>query len=315
MSSSYKIGFGCASLTRLNDRLALELLSHAYDEGITHYDVARLYGEGNAERILGEFARNKRDSITITTKFGLNSPGVIPKKNKMMGIIKSIVKTIPGLQKPAAKKLHPAFIRDFSLKNANASLEKSLRELNTDYIDYYLLHEAGSVDANNESLLTFLDQKKREGKILEYGIGSWYHQIEGDCNLFNSKYRVFQFDSNVFNENILKLRNRENKLVITHSALQGVKILEQNLAGLDGDLIRSHSRALNINLNNYKMIPGMLLFYSFLLNPDTITLFSSTRKDNISNNLRYLRLFSSLHPDRKALKQFIRDLKNGSGQL
>ena len=60
LSNSYKLGFGCASLTSLNNRkLSLSLLEHTYNEGITHFDVARLYGMGNAENIVGEFSKGK----------------------------------------------------------------------------------------------------------------------------------------------------------------------------------------------------------------------------------------------------------------
>src|SRR3954449_5791318 len=66
------LGFGCAGLTARNDRPdALRLLESAFDEGITHFDIARLYGLGHAEAILGEFIQNKRDRVTVTTKLGI----------------------------------------------------------------------------------------------------------------------------------------------------------------------------------------------------------------------------------------------------
>ena len=49
----------------------LRLLETAYAHGIRHFDTAPLYGQGEAESLLGQFSRGKRDSITITTKFGL----------------------------------------------------------------------------------------------------------------------------------------------------------------------------------------------------------------------------------------------------
>src|SRR5438045_1975491 len=65
------LGFGCAKLTFNTREEALRVLETAYEEGITHYDVARVYGLGWAEGILGEFLKNKRDHVTVTTKFGL----------------------------------------------------------------------------------------------------------------------------------------------------------------------------------------------------------------------------------------------------
>ncbi len=315
MNQQYKAGFGCASLSGLNDRSkALELLAHAYDEGITHFDVARLYGMGHTEGIVGEFAKDKRDKITITSKFGLNPPAFVAANKKAVSIIKSIVKKIPGLKKAVTRKMNSAILTDFSLKNAEESLEKSLRALHTDHIDHYLLHEAAAADANNEALIFFLEQKVREGKILDYGIGSGYEKIKDDCNSFNDAYHVFQFDSNVFNENIVQFGNRENKLVITHSTFYDAKILERNLARSGARFIKSHSEALGIDLNDNSMFTGMLLFHAALLNPGGVTLFSSTRKEHISNNLNCLERFSKIEFNRDAFAILMSALKNGAGE-
>lgn len=48
------LGFGCASLMRLPTAGSRDrLLRTVIDEGITHFDVARMYGSGEAEGIVG----------------------------------------------------------------------------------------------------------------------------------------------------------------------------------------------------------------------------------------------------------------------
>jgi aryl-alcohol dehydrogenase-like predicted oxidoreductase len=50
------LGFGCASLgSRIGARPGLLALEQAFDAGISWYDVAPSYGDGNAEAILGNF--------------------------------------------------------------------------------------------------------------------------------------------------------------------------------------------------------------------------------------------------------------------
>ena len=50
------IGFGCSNLFGGKTREeGLRLLEVAYDCGIRHFDVARYYGFGDAEGLLGEF--------------------------------------------------------------------------------------------------------------------------------------------------------------------------------------------------------------------------------------------------------------------
>src|SRR3712207_7513257 len=46
-----------------------ELLGSALDAGFTHFDTAPMYGEGMAERTLGQFlSRRLRQQVTLATK-------------------------------------------------------------------------------------------------------------------------------------------------------------------------------------------------------------------------------------------------------
>src|SRR5437867_2902058 len=93
------LGFGCVSLTTHADRRdARALLDLAYDSGITHFDTARVYGQGQSEAILGEFIRDKRDRVTIATKCGLQS--TLPGRNRpgLLRLAKSFLRTVPPLE-------------------------------------------------------------------------------------------------------------------------------------------------------------------------------------------------------------------------
>src|SRR5580692_13032643 len=68
------IGFGCSALTGTNRTNALRVLEAAFDAGVRHFDVARYYGYGESEGILGTFIKSRRAEVTITTKFGIEPP-------------------------------------------------------------------------------------------------------------------------------------------------------------------------------------------------------------------------------------------------
>src|SRR6266849_9265306 len=68
------IGFGCSSLASVGRKNAIRLLESAFDVGIRHFDVARYYGYGETEGILGTFIKSRRAQVTITTKFGIEPP-------------------------------------------------------------------------------------------------------------------------------------------------------------------------------------------------------------------------------------------------
>ena len=93
-----RLGFGCSSLMgAMGRRASLAILETAYDAGIRHFDVAPMYGYGEAESCLGEFLRHRND-VTVTTKYGIP-----PAKNSSLislarRIAGPIVKSIPSLK-------------------------------------------------------------------------------------------------------------------------------------------------------------------------------------------------------------------------
>ena len=68
-----RLGLGLSRLHYIDEAAGVTLIAAARDLGITHFDTARLYGDGWSERVLGKrFAlRQGRDKVTIATKFGL----------------------------------------------------------------------------------------------------------------------------------------------------------------------------------------------------------------------------------------------------
>jgi aryl-alcohol dehydrogenase-like predicted oxidoreductase len=57
--STTRLGFGCSSVMgSLNRRDSLRMLASAFDAGIRHFDVAPMYGYGEAEVCLGEFLKH-----------------------------------------------------------------------------------------------------------------------------------------------------------------------------------------------------------------------------------------------------------------
>jgi len=187
-----KLGFGCASiLGKVDKKDSFSALKLAHEAGINYFDIARSYGWGEAESLLGNFLiqeKISREKIEITTKFGLS-----PRNNKFIRIAKTlarnIVNYIPQTQtivKSAAGQVSPKI--DFTVKNATSSLDTSLKSLRTDYIDNILFH---GYDFENKSddifeVIGFLEEQKKCGKIRGYGFAT-YQSIELLDSFFKSK--------------------------------------------------------------------------------------------------------------------------------
>ena len=135
------LGLGCNSFgTRADRPAAFEILDRAFDAGVTLFDTADMYGNGQSEEILGEWLQGRRSRIVLTTKGGGAKNQPAPRGGS----------------------------RDY-LKSA---LEASLRRLRTDYIDLYYVHYYDGETPDDETFGT-LDHFKREGKIRAAAVSNY----------------------------------------------------------------------------------------------------------------------------------------------
>lgn len=110
----------------------IEVLRYAIDIGVRLFDSAEMYGEGGAEEVLGAAVSDRRSNCFIVSK------------------------------------LYP---HNASRKGVIAACERSLKRLNTDYIDLYLLHWPGS-EPLTETFAGF-HALKDNGKIRDFGISNF----------------------------------------------------------------------------------------------------------------------------------------------
>jgi len=139
------------------------LVDYAIEHGVTYFDTAPVYGQGESERVTGiALARHPRESFTIATKLS-NQRG--------------------------------DFSREYALKMYRHSFEM----LQVDTIDYYLLHSVGGSSGELNSMevlqkrffdngvLEFLLKEREAGRIRYLGFS-----FHGDQQVFD--YLLSQHD-------------------------------------------------------------------------------------------------------------------------
>jgi len=122
--------FGCG----LGLAESVNVVSAALDAGITFFDTADVYTDGESERTLATAIVGKRDCCVLATKFR-----------------------------------HSRDARGGSRKAIRLSLEASLGRLRTSYVDLYQMHSPDPATPIEETISTLQDLV-REGKILYYGL-------------------------------------------------------------------------------------------------------------------------------------------------
>src|SRR5207302_11515394 len=136
-----ELGAGCMSISAnygppADKRQGINVMRTAYENGVTFFDTAEVYGPYTNEELVGEALAPFRDRIMIATKFGfdLEAGGL----NSRPQHIKKVV-------------------------------EASLKRLRTDCIDLYYQHR---VDPNVaiEDVAGAVKDLIKEGKVLHFGL-------------------------------------------------------------------------------------------------------------------------------------------------
>jgi aryl-alcohol dehydrogenase-like predicted oxidoreductase len=286
-----RLGFGCGSIMgATNHRDSLKLLESAYEAGIRHFDVAPMYGYGEAEACLGDFLRHHRGQITVTTKYGIAPP----KKSAIIKLGRSIagpiVRQLPSLKQRLTQAANAATRNPerptFTAAQAKASLDRSLLALRTDHIDLWLLHEATAIDLQDDTLLSFLEAEVKKGTIGAFGIGSSADKIPNLLATHPAYCRTLQYEWSVLDAPLADAPIQSSAPFRIHH-----RSLTNNFRALHTALINNKplcqrwSASTNTDLSLPEALAHLMLKASLVMNPASIILFSSKKPAHIQANV------------------------------
>jgi aryl-alcohol dehydrogenase-like predicted oxidoreductase len=133
-----RVGLGCNNFGgRIDLDATRAVVDAALDAGVTFFDTAESYGNGDSERFLGEILEGGRERVAIATKFGWGREA--------------------GNGSPEALRV---------------SIEGSLARLRTDYVDLYYLHKPDTSTPIRETLGA-LAELASEGKVRAIGCSNF----------------------------------------------------------------------------------------------------------------------------------------------
>lgn len=138
-----KIVMGCMRIADKTLQEVEKLIFEAVSAGVNMFDHADIYGKGDCERIFGVAVKDlglERKNYIIQTKCGIRKN----EKGKWF---------------------------DFSCEHILNSAENSLKRLNTEYIDVFLLHRPDTLIEADEVVAAF-DKLKAEGKVRAFGVSN-----------------------------------------------------------------------------------------------------------------------------------------------
>src|SRR5215218_8133382 len=125
----------------VDDDESVRAIRHALELGVTLFDTADVYGCGHSERVLGRALAGRRDDVVIVTKVG----NLFDEQTRTGG----------------GSDLSPAYLR--------RACEASLRRLDTDRIDVYLIHDGFNAPEDVPPVVEVLEELVAAGKLRWYG--------------------------------------------------------------------------------------------------------------------------------------------------
>ncbi len=140
-----EIGMGCWAISGVgygpvSETEALMTLEAAWNGGVRFFDTADTYGEGHSEKLIAKFLRDKnRGEAVIASKAGVDF-------------------------------YHGGHKKNFEPDYLYFACEESLKRLETDYIDFYQLHNPGSDIVQKGEAVAALIELKKSGKIKYIGL-------------------------------------------------------------------------------------------------------------------------------------------------
>lgn len=185
------LGFGCMRLPTLrnaiDEKRSEAMIIAAIEQGVNYFDTAYIYQNGNSEKVLGQtLAKGYRDRVKIATK-----------------LPHFLVKNVADLDKIFAKQL---------------------QRLQTDRIDYYLIHMLADVSTWERlkvlGIEQWIDTKKAAGQIINLGFS--FHGIKDQ---FLKLIDAYNWDFCQIQYNYLDINNQAGTDGLKYAAAKGLPVI------------------------------------------------------------------------------------------
>lgn len=213
----------------VQEKELIDAVHTAIDNGVTIFDTADTYGLGQSERTLGKALGSKRKDVVIADKFGVRAG-----------------------KGPTFYDNSPEYIRQ--------TLELSLKNLGTDYIDLYQVHYRDEKTPLSVVIET-LETLKKEGKIRYYGLSNIHEKDYEEVKPFIGKIVSVQDEYSLAcrkNEKDLKTLSEDFKITpLTWGSLgQGILTGKYDKSVAFGTNDR-RSRDIYVNFHGEKLLKNL----------------------------------------------------------
>lgn len=166
------MGLGCSrfgSAGGASKDEARRLLHAAYDEGVRLFDTSNIYGQGDSERLIGEFLQGRSDGVVVSKAgkyVALPRRVLVPFK----GLIRAAVRRSDSARQTVTSARARPMPTKWTTSHLTKSLEGSLTRLRRDRVEIFMLHSPPVDVILMGGAVTALDRARQAGKLGLVGV-------------------------------------------------------------------------------------------------------------------------------------------------
>lgn len=207
------------------------------DLGITLIDTAEMYGQGGAERMVAEAIAGRRDEVYLVSK-------VLPSNASYDGTLRAC--------------------------------EESLRRLETDRLDVYLLHWRGSFRL--EETVRAFDKLAADGKILRWGVSNFdvddMEELEASSDRCATNQVLYNLSRRGVEHDLLAWSRRRSMPIMAYSPIEQGRL--------------AHSSDLAAIAQAHGATPAQIALAWVLDKPGIVAIPKTSHPERVEENLKAL---------------------------
>jgi aryl-alcohol dehydrogenase-like predicted oxidoreductase len=168
------LGIGCSRVGSISNPTPMReieaTLETAAGNGITLFDTANIYGQGDSERALGRLLLRHGDRILVVTKVGGRLGRLAPVIRYAKPLLRLVANARPRLRGAVVAARTAAMSQAFSPAFLLPEIDASRRRLGLDRLHGLLLHDPSVETLRSPEIADFLAELLRSGKAQRVGV-------------------------------------------------------------------------------------------------------------------------------------------------
>lgn len=232
---------------KFTEKEVLDLIHGCLDIQVTTFDHADIYGHYTTEALFGKALKNSvgiREKIQLITKCGIQ----LVSPNRPEYRLKSY---------------------NTSKKHIVKSVENSLVNLHTDYIDLLLIHRPSPL-MNPQEIAKAFEDLKNSGKVLHFGVSNFtssqYEVLDKFFPLCTNQIEVSPLRLDPFIDGSLELCQLKDVKPLAYSTLAGGQFFTQR----PSEQVKRINKVLNKLSDKYEASRDQIIIAWILKHPSTL---------------------------------------------